>query len=107
MPKITISNLNNKQVVSHNNSKTVLSIMHENFIDWMHACGGKGRCTTCRMKILDGHGQLSVLSDFEQKMRQAHRLGIDERLACQCTLDGDITVEVPEDCKLPHLQYTY
>lgn len=107
MSKITISNLNNKQVVSHNNSKTVLSIMHENFIDWMHACGGKGRCTTCRMQILEGYSHISGLSGFEQKMRQTHRLGINERLACQCTLHGDIRVEVPEECKLPHLQYSY
>ena len=107
MPKITISNLNHKQVVSHNNSKTVLNIMHENFIDWMHACGGKGRCTTCKMKILDGHDQLSALTDFEQKMRQASRLNTDERLACQCTIRGDVTVEVPEACKLPHVKYSY
>ena len=107
MPKITISNLNNKQVVSHNNSKTVLNIMHENFIDWMHACGGKGRCTTCKMKILNGYERLSPLSDFEQKMRQNHRLDANERLACQCTVSGDITLAVPEDCKLPHLKYSY
>ena len=73
MSKITISNLNNKQVVGHNNSKTVLNIMHENFVDWMHACGGKGRCTTCKMKILEGREHLSELSDFEEKMRRVRR----------------------------------
>ena len=107
MSKITISNLNNKQVVSHNNSKTVLSIMHENFIDWMHACGGKGRCTTCKMKIIEGYDQISLLSDFEEKMRKVRRLAANERLACQCSASGDITVEVPEDCKLPHINYSY
>ena len=99
--------MNNKQVVSLSNSKTVLNIMHENFIDWMHACGGKGRCTTCKMKILEGYDQVSALSDFEHKMKQEQRLKGHERLACQCTLKGDITIEVPEECKLPHLKYTY
>ena len=107
MSKITISNLNNKQVVGHNNSKTVLNIMHENFVDWMHACGGKGRCTTCKMKILEGWENLSELSDFEEKMRRARRLGANERLACQCTVRGDIIVEIPEASKLPHVKYTY
>ena len=107
MSKITISNLNHRQVVSHNNSKTVLNIMHENFIEWMHACGGKGRCTTCKMKILDGQDQLSALSAFEQKMRQNFRLKTDERLACQCFVSGDVIVEIPEASKLPHMKYSY
>ena len=106
MSKITISNLNYKQVVSDNNSKTVLNIMHDNFIDWMHACGGKGRCTTCKMKVLKGKGQLSALSNFEEKMRKTARLGPDERLACQCHVLGDIVIEIPEESKLPHLKYS-
>ncbi|MCB0504971.1 MAG: 2Fe-2S iron-sulfur cluster binding domain-containing protein, partial [Cyclobacteriaceae bacterium] len=51
MPKITISNQGQKVVnfnLNNEKPKPILAILQENYIDWMHACGGNGRCTTCR-----------------------------------------------------------
>jgi 2Fe-2S ferredoxin len=106
MPQITIQNINNKSVPFQDSSKTVLKIFQENLIDWMHACGGKGRCTTCRMQVLAGAEQLSKPSAFEQKMLKAGRLEDDERLACQCRPQGDLLICVPDGTKLPHITYT-
>lgn len=107
MPQITIQNINNKTVIFQDSSKTVLKIFQENHIDWMHACGGKGRCTTCKMQVLEGLEHLSEPSAFEQKMQAGGRLQTAERLACQCKPSGDLQVSVPDETKLPHVTYTY
>lgn len=106
MPEISIQNLSNKTVSTNDDDKIVLKILHENSIDWMHACGGKGRCTTCKMIVTKGINNLSPLSDFENKVRKLGSLKNNQRLACQCTLMGDIQVRVPEENKLPHLNYS-
>lgn len=106
MPKILIRNLNNVVLASNDNSGTVLNIIHENQIDWMFACGAKGRCTTCKIIVDEGMGNLSGLSPAEQKFRDLKRLGEQERLACQTHLNGDITVRVAQENKFPHMEYT-
>ena len=46
-------------------------------------CGGRGRCTTCRVKILDGMENLSPIGERERKALSRIRAGSDVRLACQ------------------------
>jgi len=106
MPEITVSNLSQKTIKSNDNDKVVLKILHENFIDWMHACGGKGRCTTCKMIVEQGKRNITADSDFERKVRKLGALKENERLACQCKINGDIVIKVPEKNKLPHLTYS-
>jgi ferredoxin, 2Fe-2S len=106
MSQIRIQNIHNKTVSVRDSSKTVLKIFQDNLLDWMHACGGKGRCTSCRMQVLEGADQLSPPTPFEQKMKQAGRLEATERLACQCRPLGDLLIRVPDQTKLPHITYT-
>lgn len=108
MVKITISNLNNLTLQSNDNTKTVLSILQENYVDWMHACGGKGRCTTCKMKVIEEQENLSSPSEAEHKFAAVGRLDLErERLTCQTKILKDaIVVEVPEEGKLPHVKYS-
>jgi len=106
MPEITVSNLNEKSISFNESTSSVLKVLHENYVDWMHACGGKGRCTTCKMIVLKGMEYLSPESDFEKKVKKLGALRQNERLACQCLASGDITIRVPEQNKLPHLTYS-
>ena len=46
-------------------------------------CGGRGRCTTCRVKILDGMENLSPIGERERRALSRIRAGSDVRLACQ------------------------
>ena len=87
-------------------SQTVLAALQAAHVDWMHACGGKGRCTTCRMAVVQGLGNISPLSAPEQKYRAAGRLKANERLTCQSTLTGSVTARVPRPTQLPHLRYS-
>ncbi len=107
MPKIVIQNLNNKHIFSENSSQTLLSILQENYIDWMHACGGKGRCTTCKAIVKKGgNEELGELTESEIRYREMGRLEENERLACQWQVNTDIEIRVAEENKFPHIDYS-
>lgn len=73
----------------------------------MHACGKKGRCTTCKIIVVAGMENLSPLNEREEIYRKVGRLKPNERLSCQAKiLDGELIVRVAEENKLPHLQYS-
>lgn len=104
MAAITIKNLRNLKVKVNNNSASILTNVQENYIDWMHACGGKGKCTTCRAEVIEGIEHLSEPNAHEIKM--AERMLPNERLACQAKAYGDIVLRIPKNCQFPHLDYT-
>jgi 2Fe-2S ferredoxin len=106
MVKIVIENLAQKEVLGNGQRTSVLKLLQGNFIDWMHACGGKGRCTTCKMIVLEGSDQLTALSEAELSYRKKGDLAENERLACQAMLVGYCLVRVPDEYKLPHLIYS-
>ena len=106
MATITIENLSGKTIVFDDLRKTLLQHFHENRQDWMQACGGKGRCTTCRVVIRSGKENLDPETVPELRYRAKMALGPLERLSCQCKVHGDVVISVPEDCKLPHLPYS-
>ena len=85
---------------------TLLTALQAAGYDWMHACGAKGRCTTCRLEVLVGLENLSPPTDAELRYRAAGRLLPHERLTCQARLPaGEVTGRVPEATQLPHVQY--
>lgn len=109
LPKICIKNLQEKTIFV-SEKKTILQSLAENQIDWMQACGGKGRCTTCKMLVLEGQEWLSPLSEVEQKFLQQGRLLPKERLTCQTkpittSENTMLVVSVPKPYKLPHIEY--
>ncbi|KAA9331205.1 2Fe-2S iron-sulfur cluster-binding protein [Adhaeribacter soli] len=106
MAKLTVQNLSGL-AVNVKPPETVLRAVQATGTDWMHACGAKGRCTTCRMEVLAGMENLSPESAPELKYREAGRLKTKERLACQCTVTGgEVLVRVPKPVQLPHQKYT-
>lgn len=104
MTRIVIRNLG-KMVEVSGFSKTILKAVQEAGIDWMHACGGKGRCTTCKAIILEGEEKLEPLTAAEVRYQRQGLLRSGQRLACQAIVTGDVTIQVPEESKLPHLAY--
>lgn len=106
MAEIVIYNLAKRSIAIQSTTRPLLWHLQENHIDWMHTCGGKGRCTTCKVVILDGGDNLGPLSAAEVKYLNAGGLGMNERLACQMTIHGDVTIRVPEETKLPHVRYS-
>ena len=109
MPKIIISNQGQKVVdykINNETTLTVLAVLQENNIDWMHACGGKGKCTSCKCNVLKGKVNLSDKTQVENDYFEAGRISPSQRLTCQAIPLGDIIIEVPEKNKLPGVNYT-
>ena len=93
MVRIRVQHLEDRVLVSENTDRKVIEIIHENGIDWMHACGKKGRCTTCKIRILAGQENLSPETEQELLFRSQQRLLEQERLACQARLlRGSLTI---------------
>ena len=85
---------------------TLLAALQAAGHDWMHACGAKGRCTTCRLQVRSGMENLSPPSAAELRYQAAGRLLANERLTCQTRLlAGETMGRVPEATQLPHVQY--
>lgn len=104
MPEITIANLQSKTIHSEKKSERLLDVLLRG-TDWMHACGGKGRCTTCKAKILTGLNNLPPRNLNEDRFFKLNKLQNDERLVCQVFVESDLKIEVPKDTQLPHLKY--
>ena len=68
-------------------------------------CGGKGRCSTCRVKVLHSNGPLPPPGDIEQTTLRRIHADSDVRLGCQLrpTKDLDIALLVspPQQSDLP------
>ncbi len=107
MPEILIKNLFDRKVTFYESNNSVLEAIHGEFIDWMHTCGGKGRCTTCKMNVLEGSDNISPLSPAEIKYLEKNLLKPNQRLACQCKISADIKIEVSSENKLPHMKYSH
>lgn len=105
MAKILIENLE-KAIDVTDKTRPLLFLLQDEFIDWMHACGGKGRCTTCKAIIIEGMDNLSATTRAEDRYAEKGALRSNERLACQVRVLGDIRISVPDECKLPHLKYS-
>lgn len=54
------------------------------------------RCGMCRIRVLEHPDGLSAVGDLEQQLLDEVATGSDERLACQCVVLGDVTIEPAE-----------
>ena len=71
---------------------TVLEASRLAGIPHVSVCGGKGRCTTCRVKIVSGIDNIAAPNVHETKIIK--RLGFDSdvRLACQLKVSKNLSV---------------
>ncbi len=56
-------------------------------------CGGNGACRGCRIKVLEGSLPVNLI---QESILSKQELAQGWRLACQCTLDGDLFLEVAQ-----------
>jgi len=71
---------------------TILAAAHAGSVDITATCGGRGRCTSCRVKFVAGTIPPPTIADTVQLGDDLVREGY--RLACQCRLEEPITVQV-------------
>jgi len=71
---------------------TILKAAHAAGIDITATCGGRGRCTSCRVKFVKGTIPPPTIMDELQLGDDLVREGY--RLSCQCAVTEPITVQV-------------
>lgn len=87
MPTLTVENVGSFDVPA--GKRLVLALEQDAKIDQLHACGGRARCTTCRVEFVSGE---------PETMTKAERLALSNRglsgvrLSCQILCDRDMTV---------------
>ncbi len=76
----------------------LLSVLLDNQVKVLKACGGQGRCATCHVFVQSGMAHLSPPTD--QELMTLSLMRIDQsnaRLACQCTVeDSGVSLEMPK-----------
>lgn len=90
MPIITVEGLEGHWEVPA--GKRLTKVLREDIdIDQLHACGGKARCTTCRVEFVSGEPSEQTVA--ERDILQARGLsGI--RLSCQIACQHDMKVRI-------------
>ncbi|MCX2744530.1 2Fe-2S iron-sulfur cluster-binding protein [Mangrovivirga sp. M17] len=104
---IVITSLKDRSIIFSDNNDSFLDIFKKENIQWMNICGGKGKCTTCRMLVINGSENISKPTEVEKRFLFLNRLKPGERLACQAKpIKGNIEIKTPQDYKLPHINYS-
>lgn len=87
MPKLTVEGVGTFEVEA--GKRLVLALEQDAQIDQLHACGGRARCTTCRVEFVSGEPE--TMRDAERAVMAAKGLtGV--RLSCQILCDHDMEV---------------
>jgi Na+-transporting NADH:ubiquinone oxidoreductase subunit F len=97
----TIANYGEKKLIINGEKEylvdggdNLLSTLNEQDIFIPSACGGKGSCGYCKVKVIEGGGQF--LATEKGYVTETERLeGI--RLSCQLRVKEDLKIEIPEE----------
>jgi adenylate cyclase len=80
---------------------TLLEISRENGIPHPSACGGRARCSSCRVLVTEGYEGLDPPAGLEKRMLERMRAPRQVRLACQIRPKSDLGVRVLLDTRMP------
>lgn len=69
---------------------TLLAMAVEAGVPIAHLCGGRARCSTCRVRVVDGLDSLTARTEEEARLAARLDFPDDVRLACQTHATGDI-----------------
>lgn len=92
LPVINYCSINHKVQVKKEN-QSLLEISIANKIPHLHECGGHGKCTTCRVRIVDGMSNLNPPTILEKEMGKKRHWDPGIRLGCQAIPKGDVSVQ--------------
>ncbi len=72
--------------------ESILQALLRQGVHQAHVCGGKGRCSTCRVLILAGLEHCSPRTPREQRLAERLHFPAAVRLACQTHLTGPLQI---------------
>jgi ferredoxin len=88
MPKLTVEGVGTFEVPL--GKRLVLALTDEAKIDQLHKCGGFAKCTTCKVKFIEG--EPDKVTQAERTILGARGLGAEAglRLSCQILCEADM-----------------
>lgn len=86
--------INDERQFDVEGGKDLLSVLSAEKIFIPSACGGRGTCGLCKLKVLEGAGPL--LPTEEPYLDQAER-ETNVRLSCQVKVRNDLRIEIPSE----------
>ncbi|MCK1993453.1 2Fe-2S iron-sulfur cluster-binding protein [Peribacillus muralis] len=87
MPYVTVYERGTFEVEQ---GKKLVLALEDNGVNILHRCGGKAKCTTCRVEILAG--DFSEVTNDEKKSFEEKGIEDQLRLSCQIYVNGDIAI---------------
>lgn len=83
-----------EKTIKAKTGQTLLEASLNAGIPHLHACGGKARCSTCRVLVLDGQDKLMPPNAKEKELISTINLPHTVRLACQTKInEGPVKLE--------------
>jgi len=107
--KEKVITINGKKELPVKGEDTLLNILSNNKIFIPSACGGKATCGFCKVKVLEGGGDVKPM---ELPFLSAQEKQDNVRLSCQVKVQDDIKIEIPESmlfaqeytCEVIHIE---
>jgi len=87
-------NINNERDLTVQGGKNLLSMLTAEKIFIPSACGGRGTCGLCKVKILEGAG--AILPTEEPYLSQRERES-NVRLSCQVKVKNNLRIQIPRE----------
>jgi len=78
----------NEGVISIGSEESILDAALRQAIPLFHVCGGKAKCSTCRVLVLDGDSNLEPMTVDESRLKDKVGFPSQVRLACQARAHG-------------------
>ena len=93
MPKVTAETAEGTRELGAEAGRKLVLVLEDGGVDILHRCGGKAKCTTCRVEVVAGDpGEMGEA----ERNRLAAETGLAEnvRLSCQVHVQDDLHVRV-------------
>jgi ferredoxin len=87
MPVLSVVDVGSFEVPT--GKRLVLALEEDAGLDQLHACGGRARCTTCRVEFVSGEPRRRTQAEIAA-LAAKNVQGV--RLSCQILCDHDMTV---------------
>jgi len=86
--------INNDKQITVQGGKALLSVLTEEKIFIPSACGGRGTCGLCKLKVLEGAG---VLLPTEEPFLNKDERQAGIRLSCQVKVRNNLKIQIPQE----------
>lgn len=93
MPTLTVKTDKKNIIVEYGSS--IIDVCETEETSILFGCRD-GACGACMIRVVDHPENLSQMEDHEKDFLETMAAREDERLACQCKVLGDVTIEVSE-----------